>query len=200
MKNNLKDVSGTSKTMLDNHNELLCAVGRDRDRKAFIALFEYYAPRVKSFLMNNKINADTAEELTQDVFVKLWRKAHMYDPDKAGASTWIFTIARNRRIDFIRKHSRLSYEEDDLLMSLNDAEQDGDEALDFIDQKQKKQILKEALKELPEEQSLLLRKSFFDNKSHSEIAQEIQLPLGTVKSRIRLAMNKLRGLLNKDDF
>ena len=186
--------------MLDNHNELLCAVGRDRDRKAFIALFEYYAPRVKSFLMNNKINADTAEELTQDVFVKLWRKAHMYDPDKAGASTWIFTIARNRRIDFIRKHSRLSYEEDDLLMSLNDAEQDGDEALDFIDQKQKKQILKEALKELPEEQSLLLRKSFFDNKSHSEIAQEIQLPLGTVKSRIRLAMNKLRGLLNKDDF
>ena len=190
-----KQSSDIAKDDFDSHLE---RVGQYKDRKSFILIFEYFAPRVKSFLMNNKIDASLAEEITQDVFLTLWRKAQQYDSSKAAASTWIFTISRNRRIDFIRKHSRLSYQEDEQLLSYLDEEDESADAVDFVEQKQQRLLLKEAFKELPKEQSLLIKKSFFENKSHSEIAKEIQLPLGTVKSRIRLAMNKLRGLINDE--
>ncbi len=188
----------SSKIAKDDFDSHLERVGQYKDRKSFILIFEYFAPRVKSFLMNNKIDASLAEEITQDVFLTLWRKAQQYDSSKAAASTWIFTIARNRRIDFIRKHSRVSYQEDEQLLSYLDEEDESADAVDFVEQKQQRLLLKEAFKELPKEQSLLIKKSFFENKSHSEIAKEIQLPLGTVKSRIRLAMNKLRGLINDE--
>lgn len=182
----------------DDFDAHLEQVALTKNRASFSILFSYYAPRVKSFLMNNKIDPNLAEEITQDVFLTLWRKANLYDSSKASASTWIFTIARNKRIDFIRKHSRMSYEEDEQLLSLHDKSDDSDNAFDILDDKEKQKMIKAALKELPKEQSSLIKMSFFDNKSHSEIAKEIQLPLGTVKSRIRLAMNKLRGFIDED--
>ncbi|WP_411892518.1 sigma-70 family RNA polymerase sigma factor [Yoonia sp. SDW83-1] len=162
------------------------AVRDDKDKAAFAELFGYFAPRVKSFLMKSGASPDLAEECTQEVMATLWNKAHMFDPAKASVSTWIFTIARNRKIDLLRKQKRP--EPEDLPWG---PEPEPDQA-DAMGLQQETEQLGQALAALPEEQRKLIEKAYYGELSHSEIAAETGLPLGTIKSRIRLALERLR--------
>ena len=162
------------------------AVRDTKDRAAFAELFGYFAPRVKSFLMKSGASPDLAEECTQEVMATLWNKAHMFDPAKASVSTWIFTIARNRRIDLLRKQRRP--EPEDLPWG-PEAEPDQADAMGL---QQETEQLGKALATLPEEQRKLIERAYFGELSHSQIAAETGLPLGTIKSRIRLALDRLR--------
>jgi len=164
----------------------VAAVRDNQDRKAFAELFAYFAPRVKSFLMKSGASPDMAEECAQEVMATLWNKAHMFDPTKASVSTWIFTIARNRKIDILRKQRRP--EPEDLPWG-PEAEPDQVEAMGL---QQETEQLGQALATLPEEQRHLIERAYFGELSHSEIAAETGLPLGTIKSRIRLALDRLR--------
>ncbi len=162
------------------------AVRDDKDRAAFAELFAHFAPRVKSFLMKSGASPDLAEECTQEVMATLWNKAHMFDPTKASVSTWIFTIARNRKIDLLRKQRRP--EPEDLTWG---PEATPDQA-DVLGLQQETEQLGQALATLPAEQRKLIERAYFGELSHSEIAAETGLPLGTIKSRIRLALDRLR--------
>ncbi len=160
---------------------------RDRqDQKAFAELFAHFAPRVKAFLMKSGATPDVAEDVAQEVMATLWRKAHMFDSSKASVSTWIFTIARNRRIDVLRKQRRPEPEE---LTWGPEPEPDQSDALAL---QQESEQLGAALAELPEKQKDLILKAYYGELSHSEIAEQTGLPLGTIKSRIRLALDRLR--------
>lgn len=167
---------------------LLQAVGKKQDKAAFAELFEYFAPRIKSFLLKGGANPDQADELAQETMIAVWQKAGQFDPAKASASTWIFTIARNRRIDALRKVSRPEVDADDL-----DLADDALPASEMLSQQEETDIMADAISALPPEQADLLYKSFFEDKTHADIAKETNLPLGTVKSRIRLALDRLRG-------
>lgn len=159
---------------------------RSQDRDAFAELFQHFAPRVKAFLIKSGTDVGMAEECAQDVMATLWHKAHMFDPSRASVSTWIFTIARNRRIDMIRKQRR---PEPDELTWGPEPEPDAADVMEF---QQESERLAEALAQLPEKQKDLIQKAYFGDLSHSEIAAETGLPLGTIKSRIRLALERLR--------
>ena len=157
-----------------------------QDQAAFADLFRHFAPRVKAFLMKSGADSATAEECAQDVMATLWRKAHLFDPSRASVATWIFTIARNRRIDHLRKSRRP--EPEDLTWG-PEAEPDQEDVLSL---QQNSARLKTAIAELPETQRVLIERAYFGDLSHSEIAAETGLPLGTIKSRIRLALERLR--------
>ncbi len=164
---------------------------RDRqDEKAFAALFSHFAPRVKAFLIKTGATPEFAEECAQDVMATLWRKAHMFDGSKASVATWIFTIARNRKIDMIRKTRRPEPEE---LPWGPDAEP---AAVEVMALQQETELLGKALATLPEKQRKLIERAYFGELSHSEIAAETGLPLGTIKSRIRLALDRLRHAMS----
>ena len=164
----------------------IAAIRDKQDKPAFAALFGHFAPRIKGFLIKSGTNPDVAEECAQEVMATVWHKAHLFDPTKASAATWIFTIARNRRIDMIRKTRRP--EPEDLPWG-PEAEPDQQDAL-ILQQETDK--LGAALSALPEKQRALIEKAYFGDLSHSEIAAETGLPLGTIKSRIRLALERLR--------
>ncbi len=164
----------------------ISAVRDNKDTDAFAELFAYFGPRVKSFLMKSGASPDLAEECTQDVMVTIWNKAHMFDPAKASVSTWIFTIARNRRIDLLRKQRRV--EPEDLPWG-PEAEPNPDDVMSL---QQETEILGKAIAALPEKQRVLIEKAYYGELTHSEIAAETGLPLGTIKSRIRLALDRLR--------
>jgi len=166
--------------------ELLLMVSDNKDRVAFKQLFNHFAPRVKSFLMKAGADPTMAEECSQEAMATVWNKAKLFDPTRASASTWIFTIARNKRIDAIRKIRR---PEPDELTWPDEIEPAQEEALEL---KQQSEILADAIQNLPEKQRQLVEKAFFKELSHSEIALETGLPLGTIKSRIRLALERLR--------
>ena len=157
-----------------------------QDRVAFSQLFRHFAPRVKAFLMKSGANESLAEECMQDVMATLWTKAHMFDPSRASVSTWVFTIARNRKIDLLRRQRRP--EPEDLAWG-PEAEPDQHDVL-ALQQESKK--LAEAISALPEKQRELIERAYFGDLSHSEIAEETGLPLGTIKSRLRLALERLR--------
>lgn len=156
------------------------------DKRAFIELFNHFGPRVKAFLIKSGAAPDIAEDCAQDVMATLWRKAHLFDPSKASVSTWIFTIARNRRIDLLRKERRP--EPEDLTWG---PEAEPDQA-DVIALQQDTSRLGEAIAELPDKQRKLIEAAYFGDLSHSEIASQTGLPLGTIKSRLRLALERLR--------
>jgi len=156
------------------------------DQTAFAEVFAHFAPRVKAFLMKSGAAHDVAEECAQDVMATLWHKAHMFDPTKASVSTWIFTIARNRRIDWLRKQRRPEPEE------LTWGPEPEPEQADALALQQETDQLGAALAALPEKQRTLIRQAYFGELSHSEIAEQTGLPLGTIKSRIRLALERLR--------
>lgn len=158
----------------------------NRDQAAFADLFRYFAPRVKGYLMKTGANAALAEEVTQDVMTTIWQKASLFDPTRASVSTWIFTIARNRRIDALRKQRRP--EPEDLTWG---PEAEPDQA-DAMEMQQDSARLGAALAQLPEKQRDLIERAYFGDLSHGEIAIETGLPLGTIKSRIRLALERLR--------
>ena len=158
----------------------------NKDQQAFAELFSYFAPRVKAFLIKSGANPGLAEECTQEVMATLWHKAHLFDPSRAGVSTWIFTIARNKKIDALRKQRRP--EPEDLAWG-PEAEP---EAADVLALQQETKNLSEAITRLPEQQRDLIKRAYYGDLSHSEIAAETGLPLGTIKSRLRLALVKLR--------
>ena len=173
-------------------NDLLVAVGKKRDRDAFIRLFEYYAPRVKSFVMKGGISPDQADEIAQETMLTVWHRAAQFNPVKASAGTWIFTIARNKRIDVLRKKSWVGHDNGETPDVADETQERADDALGRAEEEK---TIAGALAELPAEQADILRKAFFEDKTHAAIAAETNLPLGTVKSRIRLAMDRLRGKL-----
>lgn len=172
-------------------DDLLLAVGRARDRAAFAALFDHFAPRLKAYLRRLGSDAHASEELVQEVMLLVWRRAETFDPAQASASTWVFTIARNRRIDALRREQRPEIDPDDPALVPAPVEP-ADRALEVA---QANVRLQAALKELPPEQAELLRLAYFEDKPHSAIAAERGLPLGTVKSRLRLALDRLRKAL-----
>lgn len=157
-----------------------------QDRAAFAELFRHFAPRVKAFLMKSGADASLAEETTQEVMATIWRKAHLFDPGRASVATWIFTIARNRRIDALRRQRRP--EPEDLAWG---PQAEPDQA-DVVILHQETEKLAQAIAALPEKQRVLIEKAYFGDLSHSEIAADTGLPLGTIKSRIRLALDRLR--------
>jgi RNA polymerase sigma-70 factor (ECF subfamily) len=166
--------------------ELMLMVGTNQDRSAFKHLFNHFAPRIKSFLMKAGADPTMAEECSQEAMATVWNKAKLFDPARASASTWIFTIARNKRIDAIRKIRRPEPDELTWPDGMEDAQEDA------LELKQQSEILADAIQNLPEKQRQLVEKAFFKELSHSEIALETGLPLGTIKSRIRLALERLR--------
>jgi len=165
---------------------LLGHVRDHQDRAAFAELFRHFAPRVKGYLMKSGATAALAEECAQDVMATLWQKAHLFDPARASVATWVFTIARNRRIDILRKERRV--EPEDLPWG-PEPEPDQAEAFEVA---QETRRLGKAIAQLPENQRVLIERAYFGDLSHSEIASETGLPLGTIKSRIRLALERLR--------
>lgn len=170
-------------------SKLLIVVGDQQDRDAFQSLFRHFAPRLKSFAQTCPAISANADELVQEVMIKVWRKAHTYNSDKAAANTWIFTIARNTRIDMLRQVNKIpaSVDADDVWLEAEDGE-----PISELHQHQAEKQIKQGLSTLAVEQHQVLSKVYLEGKSHSETAEELGLPLGTVKGRIRLAMKKLK--------
>ena len=168
---------------------LVAAVAEKRDRPAFTRLFDHFVPRIEAYLLRLGADRATAEEISQEVMVTLWRKAQLFDPTKSSVTTWLYRIARNRRIDVARR-DRLDYM--DPMDSTFDTVAD-DRVLDTtVDVQRREEVLRTAIRDLPEEQLVLVKLAFFESLSHSAIAEKTGLPLGTVKSRIRLAFTRLR--------
>ena len=174
----------------ENWTALVYRVRDHQDKAAFAALFRHFAPRVKGFLMKSGASEQLAEECAQDVMATLWQKAGMFDPTRASVATWVFTIARNRRIDALRKARRP--EPEDLSWG---PDHEPDQA-DVFEVQQDSERLGSALAQLPPKQRELIERAYYGDLSHSEIAAETGLPLGTIKSRIRLALDKLRQTLD----
>ncbi|MCP2671042.1 sigma-70 family RNA polymerase sigma factor [Maricaulaceae bacterium EIL42A08] len=191
----MPDAPASSDPVLDRDqlDSLVEATAR-KDRDAFAALFNFYAPRIKSYLLRLNAPDSLAEELTQEVMLAVWRKAETFDKSQASASTWIFRIARNRRIDAARRAAKPTLDGEDPALQPPEVEMP-DDAAHATGREAK---VREALKTLPEEQVALLRLAFFDGLSHRDIADRIGAPLGTVKSRLRLAFDKLRRILDDD--
>jgi RNA polymerase sigma-70 factor (ECF subfamily) len=169
----------------------MAAISAERSRPAFAELFDFYAPRIKSYMLRLGASDGEAEELAQDVMVTVWQKAGMYDRKQASVSTWMFRIARNRRIDVQRRQRRPELSGDEPM--LRPPEIEPPDTLMARDQLEG--IVRSELVKLPPDQLQLLQAAFYDGLSHSEIARAFNLPLGTVKSRIRLAFIRLRGEL-----
>ena len=168
--------------------ELIEAIATRADKAAFARLFGYFAPRVKAYLIRLGLESAQAEEVSQEVMVAVWRKAASYDPRQASVSTWIFRIARNRRIDAFRRDQR----------NLLDAHDPGlqpmaEPAPDTLAEAAERDVrVRVAMDQLPVEQRDLVRAAFYEDLSHSQIAERTGMPLGTVKSRLRQAFGKLR--------
>jgi RNA polymerase sigma-70 factor (ECF subfamily) len=190
----VRPLDGAMKTAQDDvgvpasHDDLIEAIARRRDKTAFAELFAHFAPRLKSYLMRLGSDDSSAEEIVQEALVMVWRKAESFDRRQASASTWIFTIARNKRIDRLRRDRRPELDPNDPAL-VPDPEEQADRT---VEASQTRTRIQAAMEKLPTEQSDLIRLAYFDDKSHAEIAAETNLPLGTVKSRIRLALGRLR--------
>jgi RNA polymerase sigma factor (sigma-70 family) len=170
---------------------LLTAVGADRDSEAFSVLFDHFVPRVQAQMLRLGLAPFAAADVTQDVMETIWRKAHLFDPRKAGATTWVFHIARNRRIDVKRRSRETVCAVEDFF----DIPDPADGSDDCVDSTKREACLREALRDLPHDQFTLVKLAFFDGLSHTAIAARLNLPLGTVKSRLRLAFCRLRRAL-----
>jgi RNA polymerase sigma-70 factor, ECF subfamily len=174
-----------------NPAEWIVAIASRQDRTAFAAMFAFYAPRIKTMLMRMGASADAGEDIAQETMLTAWRKAAYFDPNRASASAWIYTIARNLRIDRLRhdKHAKLyaQYEMDEA-----EKPERPDVALSTTERRDR---VRAALGQIPEEQVRVVQLSFFEGLAHGDIAKTLNLPLGTVKSRLRLGMSRLRHLL-----
>ncbi len=171
--------------------DLLQRVAANGDVDAFKALFQTYAPRVKSYMLLQGADASTAEELAQETLLTVWRKASLYSDEKGSATTWIFTIARNLRIDRLRKEVAWQPLPED-----NDQQPSPDPTPDEeLSERERGERVRAMLAELPADQAEVVTLAFVEGLSHSEIAAKLDLPLGTVKSRMRLAYQKIRDAL-----
>ncbi|MGH7089321.1 MAG: sigma-70 family RNA polymerase sigma factor, partial [Stellaceae bacterium] len=173
--------------------DLVRAIVERRDQTSFMTLSDYYAPRVKAYLKRLCAIDSLAEELAQDVMLTVWRRANTYDASKAGVGTWIFAIARNLRIDALRRQRRPELDSADPLLVPDPSPLPDRE----IELSRRWKDVRAALETLPEEQAKVVAMAFYEGKSHGEIAAELALPLGTVKSRLRLALRRVRGRLGE---
>ena len=187
-----KKLSPADKTAMSALATLIEDIAAHKSKAAFKKLFEYFAPRLKSYLMRLGSSEAQAEELVQDVMLTVWRKAALFDRRKAAASTWLFTIARNRRIDILRREKYPELDPEDPAL-VPDEEVQPDDAVIMAERKAEVQS---ALATLPEEQIKLVKLAFYKGWSHSEIAKETGLPLGTVKSRLRLSFTRLKEAID----
>ena len=173
------------------HAALIQAIAQHRDRAAFATLFAHFGPRVKAWMLRAGASPTAAEELAQETMLTIWQKARLFDPARASPSTWIFTIARNRRVDAMRRERHPS----DLLPDPSEEPELPPQADFALVTAQQETRIRSALTRLPPEQAEVVRKAFFEDKVHAEIEKELGIPLGTVKSRLRLAVLRLRGML-----
>jgi RNA polymerase sigma-70 factor, ECF subfamily len=172
-------------------SQCIVAIAKTRDRQQFAALFAHFGPRLKSFFLRLGVASNVAEDLAQDTMLMVWRKADRFDPERAAASTWIFTVARNLRIDLKRR------ERDPALLAEFYDVADGPTPGDHLLSAERDSRIHRALTTLPAEQAEVIRLSFFEDRPHSQIADDLKIPLGTVKSRVRLAMARLRALVEE---
>ena len=179
----------------DEAADLIGAIASRQDRTAFASLFRHFAPRVKAFIMRGGTDAEAAQEVAQEAPIMLWRKAASFDRSRASAATWIYTIARNKRIDLLRRAAR-PIDTEDWLVVYAPEEEDADKS---VLAGQTYTRVKELMGGLSADQLVVIQKAFFEDKTHTVIAEELKLPLGTVKSRIRLALGRLREALEKNE-
>ena len=170
---------------------LITRVAQNRDRQAFGQLFDHFAPRLKSFMMRKNTSAELAEDLVQEAMIAVWTKAALYEPSKGSVTTWVFTIARNLRIDRIRRDVHMPTTE----LGDYDEPSEAPEGEELLGRKQEDGLVARALQSIPEEQRQILVLSFVEEMPQSEIASKLSIPLGTVKSRMRLAYGHLRRIL-----
>ncbi len=191
MKSNGNAGRGMASESKEDWNECIEKVGKNQDKAAFSKLFAHFSPFLKAFLIKSGgVTPENAEELVQETMIKVWRKAPTFSASQASASTWIYTIARNTRIDWLRKQNRQNPDS----LNADDLYDDREEQTPFssmVSIRNKKNIA-EQLKLLPREQAEVLNMMYFQGKSGQQVADSLDLPLGTVKSRIRLALNKLK--------
>ncbi len=178
----------------DELSTALVAVARRRDREAFARLFLHFGPRIKTYMMQLGMPDSRAEDVAQETMLAVWRKAELFDPRKSAAATWIFTIARNLRIDQARRE-RHPEVPDDVLLEMADEQPLADTIVARVDDGER---IRAAVDALSPEQAEVIRLSFFADLAHSAIARRLSLPLGTVKSRLRLAMMKIRDALKTE--
>ena len=164
--------------------ELVKKVSQERNELAFSEVFDFIAPKINAYYVKNNIGIEQAEELTQEVLSTIWLKAEQFDPEKSKFITWSFTIARNKKIDFYRKNKKSDVNEEDIRDFLYEDNKSDDYELEST--------IKNITQELDENQKKLIKMSFFEQKSHKNIAEELEIPLGTVKSRIRASLNKMQ--------
>jgi RNA polymerase sigma factor (sigma-70 family) len=174
---------------------LVAAIAERQDRDAFIRLFDHFAPRLNAYLQRQGLDSGAAEEVVQDVMATLWRKAALFDPDRSSLATWLYRVARNRRIDLKRRDRLEFFDPGEPAMDRIDESAGADDAMDLS---QREEALRKALENLPEAQLLLVRMAFYEGKTHNQIADETGIALGTVKSRLRLAFTRLRRLLESE--
>jgi RNA polymerase sigma-70 factor (ECF subfamily) len=170
---------------------LISCVAESRDRQAFAELFDHFAPRLKSFMMRKSTSAELAEDLVQEAMIAVWTKAQSYEPSKGAVTTWVFTIARNLRIDRFRRDGNMPLTE----LGDYDEPSEAPEGEELLGRKQEDGLVARALASIPQEQREILVLSFVEDMPQSEIASRLSIPLGTVKSRMRLAYGHLRRLL-----
>lgn len=170
----------------------LLAVRDRRDRVAFARLFDHFAPRLTTMMLRSGMTRAIADDVVQDVLLTAWQKAHLFDPSRAQAAAWIYRIARNRQIDILRRERRPI--PDAVGPETQETEDDAHAALAFD---QEAARLRLALNTLPAEQRTVIEQAYLGDLSHTEIRQRTGLPLGTIKSRIRLALERLRHELKE---
>lgn len=188
------ETSGSDPSEREHLADCIEQIASVKSRPAFAEIFEHFAPRIKSYLMRLGSDASSAEEIMQEVMLNVWRKAEQYDRRQASVSTWIFRIARNRRIDTLRRTNKPELDAADPMLQPAETEQPDI----TVNRAQLEVKVRAVIETLPEEQLILLKAAFYEGLSHSEIAKTYGLPLGTVKSRIRLAFMRLRGSLERD--
>ena len=174
----------------DEWSECLVLIAANQDRAAFTRFFRHFAPLIKAFaLAGSTLSASVADELVQEVMLKVWQKAGGFNPEKAAASTWVYTIARNCRTDMFRRLQKFDtpLAEEDVF-----PDREGEEPFAMLQGKRSEELIRGLMKTLPADQMQILMKVYMEGKSHAETAAELDLPLGTVKSRVRLAIQKLQ--------
>jgi len=170
--------------------KLMIKINKDRDEIAFSSIFDFLAPKIKAYYLQNGIIAENAEELTQEVMSTIWSKSYQYNPSKSAVSTWVFTIARNKKVDFLRKNMQLNINEDDVREFLYE-----NNWPNRINESEIRDQVTKINNELDHNQRKIIKMNFFENKSHKKISEELEIPLGTVKSRIRHILTKMQRLL-----
>jgi len=195
--NSPNNAKNGSATRTDSWSQLLKRVGQQRDEQAFKNIFEHFTPLIRGMCLKNDAGSDSAEEVIQEVMIKIWRKSPSYDPNKSAASTWIYTVVRNCRTDLIRKSSRRQIDRSDI--DVDDLWDDTEDNQPFVylQHCRNESMFNHSLEQLPTEQRQVLTQVYMQGKSHSEISVETGLPLGTVKSRVRMGLKKLQSMVKR---